>query len=139
MLLCVPLKPFPIQIKNTQCNSKQQQKRRSYNIILLLFYYHLIMYWKGQILLGRLLLSRRMELGLSQEMIAKKAGVLRSTVSRWENNKMKEFVPIPTIHKISIAYDLSKIDIVNACSKKQKQAVDLFYNKAKEGPELENV
>ena len=36
-----------------------------------------------------LLSSRRRELGLSQEVVAKKAGVLRSTVSRWKNNKMK--------------------------------------------------
>ncbi len=68
-------------------------------------------------MLRALLLSRRMELGLSQEMIARKVGVLRSTVSKWENNQIKKEVPIPTIHRISKAYGLSKIDIVNALSK----------------------
>jgi transcriptional regulator with XRE-family HTH domain len=74
-------------------------------------------------MLSNLLLSRRMELGLSQEMVAKRAGVLRSTVSKWENNKIKGRIPIPTIHKISISYDIPKLDIVNALPKEQKEAL----------------
>jgi transcriptional regulator with XRE-family HTH domain len=73
-----------------------------------------------KLMLSKLLLSRRVELGLSQEMVARKAGVIRSTVSRWENNKIKGIMPIPTIHKISLAYDLSKLDIINALSSDQK-------------------
>ena len=72
-------------------------------------------------MLGNLLLSKRLELGLSQEMIAEKCGVLRSTVSRWENNKLKGPVTIPTIHKMSIAYDLSKLDIIKALPEDQRE------------------
>lgn len=79
-------------------------------------------------MLGQLLLSRRMELGLSQETIAKKAGVLRSTISRWENNKTKGPIPIPTIHKISLAYDLSKTDIVNSLPDEQKKNMIKILN-----------
>lgn len=79
-------------------------------------------------MLGQLLLARRMDLGLSQEMIAKKVGVLRSTVSRWENNKIKGAIPIPTIHKISLAYDLSKTDIIAALPDEQKEDLIKILN-----------
>ena len=72
-------------------------------------------------MLSELLLFRRMELGLSQGMVAKKAGVTISAVSKWENNGIKGTIPIPTIHKISVAYDLPKVDIINTLPKEQRK------------------
>jgi len=44
-----------------------------------------------------------MGLGFSQERMGRRAGVLRFAVSKWENNKLRERLPIPTIHRISKA------------------------------------
>jgi len=81
-------------------------------------------------MLRKLLLAKRRELGLSQEMVGRKVGVLRSTVSKWENNKIKGESPITTIHKISVAYGLSKIDIRKALHK-QSQAARLLADRQK--------
>jgi transcriptional regulator with XRE-family HTH domain len=82
-------------------------------------------------MLSNLLLARRIELGLSQEMIARKVGVRGSTVSKWETNKIKGKVPIPTIHKMSIAYDLSKLEIIKALPERQREILLKLLNSSK--------
>jgi transcriptional regulator with XRE-family HTH domain len=71
-------------------------------------------------MLYKILVTRRFELGLSQESIAQKAGVLSSTVSKWENNKIKGVIPITTIHKMSIGYGIAKSKLISAIPDKQK-------------------
>ena len=72
-------------------------------------------------MLGDLLVRQRLKLGISQDKIARKAGVTPSTVSRWENNKISGPFSIPTIHKMSIGYDLSKYTLINSLPQEQKE------------------
>jgi len=95
---------------------------------------HYRFYMRKQAMLRKLLLARRIELGLSQEMVGRRVGVLRSTVSKWENNKIKGESPITTIHKISVAYGLTKVEIVSALSKAQSHTSRFLSDRTRKPP-----
>ncbi|RZI47390.1 XRE family transcriptional regulator [Rickettsiales endosymbiont of Peranema trichophorum] len=71
-------------------------------------------------MLGDLLVRQRLKLGLSQDQIGRRAGVTPSTVSRWESNKISGPLSIPTIHKMSIGYDIPKQTIIKSLPQEQR-------------------